>query len=347
VRIAVDAMGGDHAPDAVVAGALDAARDPKLEITLVGRQERIDPLLDQLSGNRAKRGKSADNPVSRGSIRVVPASEVIGMEEPGAQAVRRKKDSSLVVCADLVRSGEAQAFVSAGHSGAGMAAALMKLGRIAGVDRPAIATVLPSMSASGRVVVLDAGANPDCQPHNLLQFALMGSIYAEEVLGVRHPKVGLLSNGEEDSKGNELTRAAFPILGAAPICFVGNVEGRELFNGRADVIVCDGFVGNVVLKLGEGVVDLLRRMVKEEITASPWLKLPGLFLAPAMRRIRRRTDYATYGGAPLLGVNGVCIISHGRSTPLAMANAIRAAGEAVSHDIVAKIGARAACAGTN
>jgi glycerol-3-phosphate acyltransferase PlsX len=335
-------MGGDYAPDAIVAGALHAARDPKLEITLVGRQERIEPLLEKLARGVGHRGKSTKDAVPRGSIRVVHASEVIDMEEPGAQAVRRKKDSSLVVCAELVRTGDADAFVSAGHSGAGMAAALMKLGRIPGVDRPAIATVLPSMSTSGRVVVLDAGANPDCDARNLLQFAVMGSIYAEEVLGIRHPKVGLLSNGEEDTKGNELTRAAFPLLGAAPLGFVGNVEGRELFNGRADVVVCDGFVGNVVLKLGEGVVDLLRRMVKEELSASPWMKLPGFFLAPAMKRIRERTDYATYGGAPLLGVNGVCIISHGRSTPLAMANAIRAAGEAVSHDIVTKIGARAA-----
>jgi glycerol-3-phosphate acyltransferase PlsX len=339
-------MGGDHAPDAIVAGALQAARDPKLEITLVGQQERINPLLESLvrAPGRARRPSAGLPP---NAIRVVHASEVIEMVEPGAQAVRRKKDSSLVVCAELVRSGEAEAFVSAGHSGAGMAAALTKLGRIAGIDRPAIATVLPAMSTSGRVVVLDAGANPDCEPRNLLQFAVMGSIYAEEVLGVRHPKVGLLSNGEEDTKGNELTRAAFPLLSTATICFVGNVEGRELFDGRADVVVCDGFVGNVVLKLGEGVVDLLRSMVKGELDASPWLKLPGLFLAPALRRVRCRTDYATYGGAPLLGVNGVCIISHGRSTPLAMANAIRAAGEAVSHEIVAKIGARAAGAGPN
>jgi glycerol-3-phosphate acyltransferase PlsX len=344
VRIAVDAMGGDHAPAAIVAGALLAASDPKLEITLVGRQEKIDPLLDRLvsTGRRATKGA-----VARGAIRVVHADEVIEMDEPGAQAVRRKKNSSLVVCADLVRAGEAQAFVSAGHSGAGMAAALMKIGRISGVDRPAIATVLPSISSAGRVVVLDSGANPDCEPRNLLQFAVMGSIYAEEVLGVRQPKVGLLSNGEEDTKGNQLTREAFPLLSAAPLCFIGNVEGRELFNGRVDVAVCDGFVGNVVLKVGEGVVDLLRRMVKEEVSTSPWLKLPGFFLAPALRRIRRRTDYETYGGAPLLGVNGVCIISHGRSTPLAIANAIRAAGEAVSHDIVAKIGARTASAGPN
>ncbi len=331
-------MGGDRAPDAIVAGALLAAQDSKLEIILVGRRERVEPLL--AAASKGRRASQADV----GRIRVVHASEVIEMHEPGAQAVRRKKDSSLTVCADLVRAGEAEAFVSAGHSGAVMTAALMKLGRVAGVDRPAIGTVHPSQSRTGRVVVLDGGANPDCDPHNLVQFGLMGSIYAEEVIGIRQPKVGLLSNGEEDSKGNELTRATFPLLSAAPICFIGNVEGREVFNGKADVVVCDGFVGNVVLKVGEGVVDMLRRMVKEEISASPWLKLPGLLLAPAMARIRRRTDYATYGGAPLLGVNGVCIICHGRSTPLAMANAIRAAGEAVCHDIIAKIGAHAGSA---
>jgi glycerol-3-phosphate acyltransferase PlsX len=339
VRIAVDAMGGDRAPDAIVAGALLAAQEPELEITLVGRRERVEPLLTRHGKAERRRSAAAKG---QGQLRVVDASEVIEMDEPGAQAVRRKKDSSLVICAELVRTGEADAFVSAGNSGAGMAAGLMKLGRIAGIDRPAIATVLPSLSVSGRVVVLDAGANPDCDPHNLLQFGLMGSIYAEEVLGIRQPKVGLLSNGEEDCKGNELTRATFPLLAAAPVCFAGNIEGREVFNGKADVVVCDGFVGNVVLKVGEGVVELLRRMLKEELEAAPWLKLPGLFIAPAMGRIRRRTDYATYGGAPLLGVNGVCIISHGRSSPLAMANAIRAAREAVSHDIVGKIRARAA-----
>jgi glycerol-3-phosphate acyltransferase PlsX len=337
VRIAVDAMGGDRAPGAIVAGALQAAQDPKLEIILVGRRESVEPLLARHAKTEGRRSSSA----GKKRLRVVHASEVIEMDEPGAQAVRRKKDSSMVVCAELVREGEADAFVSAGNSGAGMAAGLMKLGRIAGVDRPAIATVLPSLSTAGKVVVLDAGANPDCDPHNLLQFALMGTIYAEEVLGIRHPRVGLLSNGEEDSKGNELTRATFPLLAAAPICFAGNVEGRELFNGKADVVVCDGFVGNVVLKLGEGVVELLRRMVKDELKAAPWLMIPGIFLAPAMARIERRTDYATYGGAPLLGVNGVCIISHGRSSPLAMANAIRAAREAVCHAIVDKIRTRA------
>jgi glycerol-3-phosphate acyltransferase PlsX len=337
VRIALDAMGGDRAPDAIVAGALMAAQDPKLEIILVGRQESVQPLLN--GHTRARRSAS---PPPSDRIRLVHASEVIEMDDSGPQAVRRKKDSSLVVCAGMVASGEADAFVSAGHSGAGMAAALMKLGRIPGIDRPAIAVVFPSTSPAGKVVVLDAGANVDCDPHHLLQFGVMGSIYAEEVLGIRQPKVGLLSNGEEDCKGNELTRAAFPLLAAAPLCFAGNIEGRDVFTGKADVVVCDGFVGNVVLKLGQGVVGLLERMVKEEFKAAPWRVLPGLFLKPALNRVRRRTDYTTYGGAPLLGVNGVCIISHGSSTPLAIANAIRAAREAVGHDIVTKIGARAA-----
>lgn len=337
MRIALDAMGGDQAPDAVVAGALLAAQDPKLEILLVGRQESVQPLLT--GSARSRSGRPA---APAGRIRLVHASEVIEMDDSGPQAVRRKKDSSLVVCTGLVASGEADAFVSAGHSGAGMAAALMKLGRIPGIDRPAIAVVFPSMSAAGRVVVLDAGANVDCDPHHLLQFGIMGSIYAEEVLGVRQPRVGLLSNGEEDCKGNDLTRAAFPLLSAAPVCFAGNIEGRDVFSGKVDVVVCDGFVGNVVLKLGQGVVGLVERMVAEEFKAAPWLALPGLMLKPALSRVRRRLDYTTYGGAPLLGVNGVCIISHGRSTPLAMANAIRAAQEAVGHDIVTKIGARAA-----
>jgi glycerol-3-phosphate acyltransferase PlsX len=323
-----------------VAGALLAAQDPKLEITLVGQRERIEPLLQPRgAASQGDRPQGGESPSGR--VRVVHASEVIEMEDPGAQAVRRKKDASLVVCAELVRAGDADAFVSAGHSGAVMAAALLKLGRVPGIDRPAIVAVFPALSAAGRVVMLDAGVNPDCDAQNLLQFGLMGSIYAEEVLGIRHPKVGLLSNGEEDSKGNELTRAAFPLLAGAPFCFAGNVEGRELFRGKADVVVCDGFVGNVVLKVGEGVVDLLWRMMKQELSASLPLKLLGRLLMPTLERLRRRTDYATYGGLPLLGVNGVCIISHGRSTPLAMANAIRAAGEAVCHDIVTKIAARA------
>jgi phosphate acyltransferase len=342
VRIALDAMGGDRAPDAIVAGALLAARDPKREILLVGRRDAVEPLLrasGRESGGGASRGTGGQPP---GTVRVVDASEVIAMDEPGPQAVRRKKDSSLVVAAGLVRAGEADALVSAGHSGAVMAVGLTKIGRIPGIDRPAIPVVFPAVAPSGRVVMLDAGANSDCDPQNLLQFGIMGSIYAEEVLGIRHPKVGLLSNGEEDCKGNELVRAAFPLLSAAALCFVGNVEGRELFQGKADVVVCDGFVGNVVLKTGEGVADLLWQMVKTELSSSLWLKLPGKIIRPALERIRRRTDYATYGGMPLLGVNGVCIISHGRSTPLAIANAIRAAEEAVCHDIVAKIAARAA-----
>lgn len=324
MTIAVDAMGGDHAPGEIVRGALMAAQDPDLRILLVGREDAI----------RAAMGHSRH----AGSVETVCASEVIEMHESPAQAVRRKKDASMVVCGDLVRAGRAEAMVSAGNTGAAMAVALTKWGRIRGIDRPAIVTVLPTMK--GRVVVLDAGANVDCSAQNLLQFGLMGSVYCESVIGVAEPRVGILSNGEEAGKGNEQIRAAYALLSESSVKFVGNVEGRELFHGRADVVVCDGFVGNVVLKVGEGVVELLKGMVKQELQSRPWLKLPAALLAPVVREIRRRTDYSETGGAPLLGVDGVCIISHGRSSARAIANAIRAAGEAVKHGIVEQIGRR-------
>jgi phosphate acyltransferase len=324
VTIAVDAMGGDHAPGEIVRGALLAAADPQIRILLVGREEAI----------RAAMGPGGH----AGSVETVCASEVIEMHESPAQAVRRKKDASLAVCGDLVRSGRADAMVSAGNTGAAMAVALTKWGRISGIDRPAIVTVLPTLK--GRVAVLDSGANVDCSAQNLLQFGLMGSVYSEAVLGVSEPRVGILSNGEEVGKGNEQIRAAYAILSECSVKFVGNVEGRELFHGRADVVVCDGFVGNVVLKVGEGVVELLKGMVKQELDAKPLLKLPAALLAPVVREIRRRTDYSETGGAPLLGVDGVCIISHGRSSARAIQNAIRAAGEAVKHGIVEQIGRR-------
>jgi glycerol-3-phosphate acyltransferase PlsX len=322
VKIAVDAMGGDHAPGEIVKGVLQAAADPALELLLVGREETVAPLLHK-AGPAGKR------------VRLVHATEVVEMDESPVTAVRRKKDASLVVCGELVRSGEADAMVSAGNTGAGMAVGLMKLGRVPGIDRPAIAAVMPARR--GRIVLLDSGANVDCDAENLVQFALMGRIYAEEVLGITHPRVGLLNIGEEECKGNELSRAAYERLREAPLCFVGNVEGRELFAGRADVVVCDGFVGNVVLKVGEGVAELLIGLVKDQLREQPLFKLPAALLGPVLRRVKRRTDYAEYGGAPLLGINGICIISHGRSNGWAIANAIRAAGEAVKHGIVDKI----------
>jgi glycerol-3-phosphate acyltransferase PlsX len=319
-------MGGDHAPLEIVRGALLAAEDPKLQVLLVGRRDAV---VAALASARRRSGQC-------GTVETVDASEVIEMHEPPAQAVRRKKDASMVVCGELVRSGRADAMVSAGNTGAAMAVALTKWGRICGIDRPAIATSLPTMT--GRIVLLDAGANVDCSPQNLLQFGLMGSVYAEKVLGVARPRVGLLSNGEEAGKGNEQIRAAYALLSESSLHFVGNVEGRESFHGGVDVVVCDGFVGNVVLKVGEGVVELLRSLVKQELQTQPWLKIPAALLAPAVRQIRRRTDYSETGGAPLLGVDGICIISHGRSSARAIANAIRAAGEAVRHGIVEQIG---------
>jgi glycerol-3-phosphate acyltransferase PlsX len=322
LRIAVDAMGGDHAPEAVVSGVLEAAADPELQILLVGREETVAPLL-------RKAGPAAER------VRLVPASDVVTMDESPAAAVRRKEDASLVVCARLVRDGEAQAMVSAGNTGAGMAAGTMILKRVPGIDRPAIATVLPTRS--GGTVLVDSGANVDCTPHNLLQFAMMGKIYAEEVLGIRQPRIGLLNIGEEPCKGNDLIRAAYGLLAEAPLCFVGNVEGRQLYAGHADVVVCDGFTGNIALKVSQGVVELLFGLVQDQLKRQPIYRIPAAMLAPALRQVQKRTDYAQYGGAPLLGINGVCIISHGRSNGSAIASALRVAGEAVKHGIVDKI----------
>jgi phosphate acyltransferase len=322
VKIAVDAMGGDFAPAAVIEGVARAARDQGLDVLLVGRTAEVQPLLDRHRG-------------AASHIEVVEAPDVIEMHDQPAQAIRRKKGASLVVCADLVREGRADAMVSAGNTGAGMAVSLLKLGRIAGIDRPAIAILLPNRT--GCTVLLDAGANVDVAPGSLVQYAVMGSIYSREVLGVAEPRVGLVNIGEEESKGNELVREALPLLKAAPIRFVGNVEGPDLFSGAVDVAVCDGFTGNVILKVGEGVAELFLHLIRDEIESRPLLKLPAALLKPAFAGIKRRTDYGERGGAPLLGVNGVCIIGHGRSNPVAIANAIRTAGEAVRHGIIDKI----------
>ena len=320
MKIAVDAMGGDYSPREVVRGALDAARDG-IEVVLVGDRESI---LRELGKDH------------QGSVEIVHTTEVISMGEHPAVAVRRKRDSSIVRSVELIKSGAACAFVSAGSTGAVMAAALLGLGRIKGIDRPAIASVLPG--EKGGTVLLDVGANVDCKPKNLLQFGIMGHLYAEKILGIGNPGVGLLNVGEEDTKGNDLTLEAFLLLKEAGINFVGNVEGRDLFSGSVNVVVCDGFVGNVVLKAGEGLAMALMRMMKEELTRN-WLAKMGTALTlPAMKEIRRRVDYAEYGGAPLLGVNGVVIVCHGSSTALAIKNAIRAAAEAVSCGLVGAIG---------
>ncbi len=320
MKIAVDAMGGDYAPREVVMGVLEASRQG-VEIILVGDGEKI---LRELGKERSSR------------IEVVHAKETIAMGDQPAVAVRRKRDSSIVKSIQLVKKGTAGAFVSAGSTGAVMAAALIELGRITGIDRPAIAAVIPGKK--GGTILLDAGANVDCKPKNLLQFGIMGHLYARKMLGVKNPRVGLLSLGEEESKGNELTLKAFPLLKEAGINFVGNVEGRDLFTGSVNVVVCDGFVGNVALKAGEGMAMALTRMIREELTRN-WLYRMGTVPAlPVLKGIMRKVDYAEYGGAPLLGVNGVVIICHGSSKALAIKNAIKMAAAAASSGLVGSIG---------
>ncbi|HEY3347794.1 MAG TPA: phosphate acyltransferase PlsX [Nitrospirota bacterium] len=312
MRIAVDAMGGDFAPGAAVKGAVEAAGELGVAITLVGDSGKVKKELDQLD-------------TSRLDIKIVHASEVIDMQENASIVMRKKKDSSIRVATELVKSGEAVAVVSAGHSGAAMATALFILGRMKGVDRPAIATLMPTMT--GFSIVLDVGANVDCKPQHLQQFAIMGDVFARKVHGISRPKVGLLSIGEEDTKGNELTLEAFKLLKQTKMNFIGNVEGRDIFNGRADIIVCDGFIGNVALKISEGLADALSTLLRQEIEEAIGGQIGYLLLRPAFRKFKKKIDYSEYGGAPLLGINGISIISHGHSSPKAIKNAIKVARE--------------------
>ncbi len=328
MRIAVDAMGGDMGPPVTVEGAVAAAREYRLGVTLVGDKPALDR---ELSRHGAK-----DLP-----ILVRHASQVIAMDEPPSQALRRKRDSSLRVAAELVRDGEAAAFISAGNTGAAMAIAMFTLGVLPGVDRPAIAVVLPNLKA--RTILLDVGANVDPKPRHLVQYALMGHVYARDILGIPAPRIGLLSVGEEEGKGNELVREVFKTLEGMPLNFAGNVEGRDIYNGTVDVVVADGFTGNVALKISEGLADMIIHLIREELTRTPLAKLGALLIRPAFRRFWKRVDYTEFGGAPLLGINGACIISHGASPPRAVQNAIRVAAEWVRLDVNAHI--RAALAG--
>ncbi|OPX84179.1 MAG: Phosphate acyltransferase [Pelotomaculum sp. PtaB.Bin104] len=318
MRIAVDAMGGDFAPAEIVKGTLQAVEEYGLAIDLVGDEKQVCAELDKYDAIDL--------------VRVVHAPEVIEMRDHPAVAVRRKKNSSIVKATQLVKDGTAKAVVSAGSTGASMAAALLSLGRIKGIDRPAIAILLPG--ENGFTLLLDIGANVDCKPQHLLQFGIMGCQYARQILGLANPKVGLLSNGEEETKGNEATLAAFPLLAGAEINFVGNVEGRDIYRNVVEVLVCDGFVGNIVLKAGEGLAESLFKIMKEEITKSLLAKVGGIMAGAALKGIRKRIEYTEYGGAPLLGVNGVSVICHGRSTAKAIKNAIRVAKEAVDNDLV-------------
>ena len=316
MRIAVDAMGGDKAPGAVVEGAVRAAAELAVEIVLVGQREVVEQELARHSSHSA--------------IEVVSASQVVAMSESPA-ATLKKRDSSMMVAFDLVQQDKAQAVVSAGNSGAVMATGMFVLGNLSGVERPAILCVIPTLSKG--TVIIDAGANVDCKPRHLLQFGLMGSIYAERVLGILRPRVGVLSNGEEESKGNELTRSASELLRAAPLNYIGYIEGRDIASGSVDVVVCDGFTGNVVLKTMEGTASFVIGVLKQAFGSGLLSKLGYLMSRKSLGEGYARLDYAEYGGAPLMGLGGIAIIAHGGSSSKAIKNAIRVAKEAVLHDV--------------
>ncbi|WP_084031782.1 phosphate acyltransferase PlsX [Desulfonatronum lacustre] len=308
--IAVDAMGGDFGPSVVIRGALDALRTQDIRVILVGREPDIRAEL------AAAKATDAD-------VEVVHAEQVIEMQDKPSDALRRKKNSSVQVAFRLVKEGRADGVVSAGNSGATLACGMFILGRIDGIDRPALAGILPTEKKP--MVLIDVGANVDCKPHNLLQFALMADVLARSVLGVPKPRVGLMSIGEEEGKGNSQVKLAFDLLRKSSLNFKGNVEGRDVFTGDVDVVVCDGFVGNVVLKLSEGLAVSLGRLLKRELMAGFWSKCGCLFAKGALRRFSRRIDYAEYGGAPLLGLKGIGIVCHGASNPKALSSAIHMA----------------------
>ncbi|WFB37451.1 phosphate acyltransferase PlsX [Kiritimatiellota bacterium B12222] len=321
MRIAVDAMGGDFAPDEIVPGCVEAVRTyPSVEkVILVGDESRIRSQLRACGALEEER------------LEIFHASEEIGMGEAPAMALRRKKDSSISRAIELVKKGDADAVFSAGSTGAMVAGSSIKLRTLDGVDRPTIATVLPTQKHP--VVLLDAGANPECTQKMLSQFAVMGDVYAREILGIRHPRVGLLSIGGEEAKGNDLTKQTFKLLQASHLNFVGNIESHDVFAGDVDVVVCDGFTGNVVLKTSEAVARAMKTWIKDELTSSFTRKLGALMLKPAFKTISDKTNSETQGGAPLLGVNGIVYIGHGSSSRHAVCNAIRVVRDSIQHDI--------------
>jgi phosphate acyltransferase len=326
VRVALDAMGGDNAPGEVVLGAIQAAREYSMGIYLVGREEAI-------------RAELARHDTQGLDLPIVHTDEVIEMDDHPASAVRRKKNASMTLALQLVRDGLALGAVSAGNSGAMMAASLFTLKRIEGVDRPALGGIFPTRD--GVSLVIDIGANTDCKPEYLQQFALMGSIYMERIFFVSSPRVGLLANGEEETKGNEQVQQAHQLLKANAatlgLNFIGNVEGRDIPAGGADVVVCDGFVGNVVLKLSEGLAETILGLLRTQMTSSLPSKLAAAVLRPGLRNVFRRLDYAEYGGVPLLGVNGSAIVSHGRSNAKAIKNALRVARQTAETNVAGAI----------
>ena len=313
MRVALDAMGGDYAPAVTIEGAIETVNDFEgIDVILVGDENSIKRELDSK--------RYLPNRIS-----IKHASQVVGMDEAPAAAIRKKRDSSIGRAIELVKNGEADAMVSAGHSGVVMATALLFLRTSPGVVRPAIATIMPTLKAP--FVLIDAGANLYCKPENLYQFGLMGSAYCSAIFGRTEAKVALLSIGEEDTKGNELTKESFKLLKKADINFIGNVDGKDIFTGIADVIVCDGFTGNVVLKISEGLADAIVKILKREIAEQSAGRIAYLLMKSALISFKKKTDYDEYGGAPLLGINGTCIISHGRSSAKAIKNALRVAAD--------------------
>ena len=318
MKIAVDAMGGDYAPEAIVEGAIQAAEEYDYPLILVGQEDRVHAELAKYKTDHL-------------AIEVRHASQVVDMHDLPSFALRRKKDSSLHVAINLIKKGEADAAVSAGNTGAAMAIGKVACRMLEGIERPALATVVPNID--GATVIIDVGANVDCKPLQLLQFAVMGHVYAREVIGVAMPRIGLLSIGEEDTKGNILTKEVFEPLSNSKLNFIGNAEGRDVFNARVDVLVCDGFTGNVVLKVSESLAKTIGIFLKEGFSKNWRTKLGYLLVKPEMDAMKRRIDYSEYGGAPLLGLNGVVIVSHGSSKARAIKNAIRVAAESVNHHL--------------
>jgi len=327
VRIALDAMGGDRAPGVIIDGAIAATREVggDLKIALVGRRDAVEPVMEDMG-------------VAKDIIELVEAKDVVGMGEQPAATLRKKRESSIAVGLRLQREGKADGFVSAGNTGAVVANALFTLGRIKGVRRPGIATIVPN--EAGGCVLLDVGANIECTPDHLYEYGVMGACYAERVLKKSEARVGLLNVGEESSKGTEVVQAAYRLLEQSDLNFVGNVEGRDLFAGSVDVAVCDGFVGNIVLKFTESVVDMVSVVMREGMTSTVRGKVGGLLLRPAFKRLKRRFDYAEYGGAPLLGLDGVVTIAHGSSSVRAIKNAILATRRYIRYDVGSAIGER-------
>ena len=322
IKIAVDSMGSDSSPHSEVEGAVQAAKAYGVNVVLVGKESLIAPLLKEAGGNGLP-------------IEIRNATQVIAMDEAPTAALRKKKDSSIRVAADLVREKVASGLVSAGNTGAVMATSKMVIGAVPGVDRPALATVLPTLS--GHAVLLDVGANVACKPHHLVQFAVMGHLFSKTIVGIESPRVGLMSIGEEESKGNDLTKEVHRTLKQLHLNFIGNVEGRDIYNGRADVIVCDGFTGNVALKTSEGLIEAVLKLLKDELSSNLKAKVGALLSQQSFKRLKKKLDYSEYGGAPLIGLRGVSIICHGRSSSNAIKNAIRVAKEFAENQVNARL----------